>query len=124
MRRILEAVLPPGCAAGDTTTEVPDPERIEVAPLRTALLPNVPNPFNPTTRIRFDLSHTGRVELRIHDVTGKRVRTLFRGWLEAKRHELIWNGMDDAGRFVPSGVYLLYLDATGVSVSRKIAVMR
>jgi len=64
-----------------------------------------PNPFNPQTTIAFTLDHDTRVRLTVHDVRGRVVRTLADGALTAGEHALSWNGRDDAGRVVASGVY-------------------
>jgi flagellar hook assembly protein FlgD len=65
---------------------------------------NRPNPFNPQTSIRFYLPAPGTVELSIYDVRGALVRRLARGEFDAGAHALAWNGTDDAGRPVASGV--------------------
>jgi hypothetical protein len=76
------------------------------------LHPNVPNPFNPATRLRFDLARPETVHLRIHDLAGRLVTTLVDGeLLAAGNHERIWNGTDDAGRRVAGGTYLARVTA-------------
>jgi hypothetical protein len=81
-------------------------------PTAHALHPGVPNPFNPSTRLRFDLAGSGRVSLRIHDLAGRRVRTLVDGEvLPAGAHERIWDGRDAAGRPVAAGTYLARITA-------------
>ena len=118
---ILAAVV--GCSPG-TPVGVPSGPMIE-APARTALLPNVPNPFNPTTEIRFDLAVRGRVKLRIYDVAGALVRVLADADMESgfgKR--LLWNGLDAAGRRVPSGLYFARLDAPDRTETRKMLLLQ
>lgn len=77
-------------------------------------LRNHPNPFNPSTEIHFALPGTGRAELRIYDLAGRRVRNLDAGVLAAGQHTVRWDGRDERGRSVTSGVYLarLIVDAT------------
>jgi len=77
----------------------------QVTPARLALGANFPNPFNPKTTLRFDLPVKGQVDLAVYDVTGRRVATLATGEMEAGEYELIWNGTDEAGHAVASGVY-------------------
>jgi choice-of-anchor B domain-containing protein len=87
------------------------------------LAQNAPNPFNPSTRIAFTLAHRDRVTLAIYDVTGRRVRRLVAGTLAAGRHEAIWDGRDDAGRALASGVYFCRMAAgTRVETRRMVLV--
>ncbi len=74
------------------------------------LIGNYPNPFNPQTKIAYELSEPGRVRLSVFDVAGHRVRTLIDGWEEAGRGEVIWNGQSDYNRSVSSGVYYVRLE--------------
>lgn len=84
-------------------------------PAVTRILPNAPNPFNPRTEIRFELAKAGQARLNIYDVTGRLVKTLHDGHLEAARHTLTWKGRDNGGRPVASGVYYLrMITAEGV----------
>jgi hypothetical protein len=74
-------------------------------PRVTRLLPNTPNPFNPMTRIRFDLARPGPVTLRIYDARGRLIDTLVRGPQDAGRHVVVWNGRDARHVSQASGVY-------------------
>jgi hypothetical protein len=117
-------VLPVACLGSIERTDVPPGDDIK-APARTALHPNVPNPFNPLTTIRFDLARPGRVELRIYDVAGHVVRTLVDGELPAGRgHAAGWNGQDDAGRRVASGVYFYRLAAGDFTSTRRLVLLK
>jgi hypothetical protein len=71
----------------------------------------VPNPFNPSTVIRFDLPTAGPVELSIFDVMGHRVARLVHENRPAGQHEELWSGRDEGGRSVSSGVYIYRLEA-------------
>jgi hypothetical protein len=97
---------------------------IPLVPYRLALLPNFPNPFNPETRIEYHLAEKGSVFLEIYDVTGRRVRSLVRGELDTGVHEQVWDGTDDAGRPVTSGVYVCRLAAGKFAISRKMILIR
>jgi hypothetical protein len=68
-----------------------------------------PNPFNPQTTISFTLDTRAPVRLAIYDFAGRRVATLAAGSFPEGRHEIVWNGRDDTGRRVASGVYLSQL---------------
>jgi len=83
---------------------------------------NYPNPFNPLTKINFDLPRTERVLIRIFDVLGREVITLFEGMKTRGSHSLTWNGRDAAGKIVSSGVYLLRLEAGKEVAVRKMMV--
>jgi ligand-binding sensor domain-containing protein len=70
---------------------------------------NYPNPFNPSTAIEFSLPAASRVKLTVYDTTGQIVRELASGMLPAGKHSLAWEGRDDAGRPVSSGLYFARL---------------
>ncbi len=121
LSKTLQCVLPLDCAAGDPT----DVRERSSAPPRTVLHANAPNPFNPTTTIRFDLAQDAHVRLRIFDVSGRLVRTL----VDAPRRagfdqRVLWNGMDDGGRRVPSGVYVSRLEVGNRVATRKMVLMQ
>ncbi|HXX65023.1 MAG TPA: FlgD immunoglobulin-like domain containing protein, partial [Bacteroidota bacterium] len=72
-----------------------------------------PNPFNPTTQIRFSLPNVSTVSLVVYNILGQRIATLASGLAAAGEHVVTWNGRDQAGRAVSSGVYFYRLQATG-----------
>jgi flagellar hook assembly protein FlgD len=88
------------------------------------LEPNVPNPFNPSTRIAFTLPAAERAIVRIYDVRGARVATLLDSRLGAGRHEVDWDGVDEAGARVASGTYFLSLAAGKRTISRKMVLVK
>jgi len=69
------------------------------------LIGNYPNPFNSSTKISFAIANKAYVDLDIFDVTGRIVRRLAQTEFPAGKHELIWNGQDDFGQNVASGIY-------------------
>jgi flagellar hook assembly protein FlgD len=84
-----------------------------------------PNPFNPQTTINYALPQDAAVTLVVHDVSGRVVRTLRSAVMEsAGNHDVVWNGRDDAGRQVGSGVYLVRLAAAGVSQIQRVALIK
>lgn len=93
-------------------------------PAGPVLHPNYPNPFNPETSVRFDLPQAGPVRVRVYDVAGRLVRDLLRQTLPAGAHVLAWDGRDDAGRPVASGLYHCRLEAAGAVRSRKMLLLR
>lgn len=78
-------------------------------PAAFALHQNYPNPFNPATQIRFDLPEAATVSLTIHSLTGTLVRTLVNGAAAPGTHVVVWDGHDDGGQRVASGIYLYRL---------------
>ncbi|MBK7047556.1 MAG: hypothetical protein IPH48_13830 [bacterium] len=79
------------------------PPGVGDVPAVTAVRDITPNPFNPATRIAFDLAHSGPVRLEVFDVRGRLVRRLVSSALEAGRHEVLWDGRDDQGVGAASG---------------------
>jgi len=105
----------------DTATSTAAPE----APgLVTALRGAAPNPFNPRTSVRFTLARRGAVELTVHDARGRRVATLQDGQLAAGEHALSWDGTDEAGRRLGSGVYFARLVADGTTSTSKLVLVK
>lgn len=73
------------------------------------LLPNVPNPFNPATKLQFELVFAGEVNLAVYDARGRLVREFLIGQRPAGIHSVMWDGTDSAGRSVASGVYYVQM---------------
>jgi beta-lactamase superfamily II metal-dependent hydrolase len=91
---------------------------------RFGLLENHPNPFNPLTRIEFSLDEAARVSVKIYDISGKVVRTLVEETMPAGRHRAFWNGEDENGRSVVSGIYICRLEAEGKTAMRKMVLLK
>jgi hypothetical protein len=96
----------------------------EGIPSVTLLEPVQPNPFNPAALLRFSLSAPGAVHLAVHDVAGRRVAVLADGHRGAGSYEAVWNGLDDSGRKVPSGVYFARLHAGEYTATRKMVLLK
>ena len=93
-------------------------------PSRFVLRQNVPNPFNPVTTIRFEIPREAAVQLAVFDVRGRRVTTLHQGPIQAGYHDATWEGRDDQGRAVASGMYVVRLTGPGFSDARKMLLAR
>lgn len=143
-RRVTEA------AAGTVRFRVLDPRRTDVAistfessdanweidtqidlsrgigavPTSIRLLGNVPNPFNPTTQIRFELPRATHVSLKVIDVSGRLVKRLIAGTESAGAREVMWDGRNDSDQAVASGVYFMHLEAGGESQMKKMTLIR
>jgi len=104
----------PGCGVG-----------VGDLPGAIALLGNAPNPFNPQTVIFFVLDEPGDVVIRIHDLAGRTLRTFTRLDVAAHtRHEVRWDGRDQVGRTLPSGVYLYRLETRGTATTKRMSLIR
>ena len=93
-------------------------------PTQFALSQNIPNPFNPSTTIRFSLPEAGAVRLAIYSTKGQLVRTLVDGSTHAAYHSVVWNGRDATGREVSSGVYLYRLTSAERTLVRRMLLLR
>ena len=92
--------------------------------MTTALRGNFPNPFNPSTAIRFDLAASGPVALRIFDAGGRLVRTLVDGPRAAGAQSAVWDGRNDSAAPVASGVYFYRLEAPGFEASERMVLTK
>lgn len=88
------------------------------------LAQNYPNPFNPETRIGFTIKETGIVMLTVFNVKGERVRTLMSGRLNAGSHMVIWDGKDDSGNMLPSGLYIYTLRVNNYEEKRTMMFLK
>jgi hypothetical protein len=106
--------------ASPTTTGPAD-----VMPRSFALYQNTPNPFNPATVIPYDVPEGGgNVTLMIYDVSGKLIRTLVNGAQSPGERKATWNGLDENGQRVASGVYFYRLNAPGYKMTRKMVFLK
>lgn len=109
---------PPGGAAAGVPGDLPPPQAFRA-------YPNHPNPFNPRTTLAFDLpAAEPRLRLRLFDLQGRLVASLVDGALPAGRHQVVWSGLDDAGRAVASGVYVSVLESSQGRASHKLTLVR
>jgi hypothetical protein len=104
-----------------TTVPNNDPATI---PVVTSLEGNYPNPFNPETAINFSLKESGKVRINIYNLKGQLVRQLVDTELPAGRHQIVWNGKDNQGRSVSSGIYLYRMEAKGYTNTKKMMLMK
>ena len=88
------------------------------------LMENYPNPFNPSTTISFDVPKAAEVTLAIYNNLGSKVRTLTAGFMSAGHHSLQWNGRDDGGNLLPSGVYYYELASNHGVIRNKMLLVK
>ena len=84
-------------------------------PTTVELLPNYPNPFNPITKIRFDLPVDKQVKLEVFNILGRKVKTLYDAAAVAGQHTVIWDGTNDENTPVAAGIYIYRLQAWEVA---------
>jgi hypothetical protein len=96
----------------------------EAQPDHFALEQNYPNPFNPSTSILYSLAEKAYVSMKIYDMLGREIRTLFSGDQTAGSHKVEWDGLDDRGVLVSSGIYFYTLTAKGFRETRKLVMLR
>jgi len=99
-------------------------ELIDVTPTVSALHENYPNPFNPTTTLRFDLPEVSSITLTIYNMLGQRVRTFNMNDTPAGYHSIKWNATNDYGDPVGAGVYLYQLRANQYVKTRKMVLLK
>ena len=126
--KIITAVCTdPGGLADSTTWSffITDVQAEKVVPTEFVLGQNYPNPFNPTTTIEFDVPKSSSVTLEVFNVIGARVRSLLRGEsIGAGSHTTMWDGRDDSGHLVPSGVYMYRITAGDFTAWRKMTLLK
>jgi len=98
-----------------------DPSTPEV---QTELVGNYPNPFNPETTIRFSLQNAGTVSLNVYNARGQLVRSLVNNQMASGAHSVVWNGLDDSGRGVSSGIYYYRMQAGNFNQTRKMVLVK
>ena len=104
-----------GTAPGVSSPELPG---------TVVLAGNAPNPFSGETIISFSTPSAGNTTLRVYDMTGRLVRTLTDGDLPAASHSVVWDGLDESGSEVGTGIYFCRLESAGQSVSHKLVRVR
>ena len=86
-----------------------------VTPKKTSLSENYPNPFNPSTTIKYELSKAGMVSVVVYDLKGAEITTLVNEYQEADYYNILWNGLNSNGQAVASGRYIVKMSAPGFS---------
>lgn len=110
--------------ADNILTGVEDYGSRDQLPETYSLGQNYPNPFNPSTIIEFTLPRAGHVSLNVYNVIGQDVKRLVDGFYSAGTHRLIWNGRDESGGSVSSGVYFYRIEASDFRETRKMVLMK
>ena len=93
-------------------------------PGQMTILQNYPNPFNPTTKFTYTINSPGRVSLKVYNVMGKLVRTIFQEYKEEGTFEVHWNGRDDNHQSISSGIYFYRFSMEGKSYTKKMILSK
>ncbi len=97
---------------------------VKVIPGEFALHQNFPNPFNPSTEIRFDLPEAGKVNLAIYNLMGQKIRTLSSGEMTPGYHAIVWDGTNDLGSQVATGMYFYAIQTSEFQATKKMLFMK
>ena len=95
-----------------------------IIPLASKLHANYPNPFNPTTTISFDTPKDGNVQIDIFNIKGQKVKSLVNDHFAPGTHKVVWNGTDDQGQNVGSGIFFYRMKSEGYETNRKMILMK
>ena len=96
----------------------------DLNPALTLAASNYPNPFNPETTISYSVPKNGVTSLKVYNTKGQMVRSLVNKDLTAGMHQVVWNGTDDKGKSVPSGVYFYRVENAGKAVTKKMLLSK
>ncbi|HNX00935.1 MAG TPA: T9SS type A sorting domain-containing protein [Candidatus Cloacimonadota bacterium] len=107
----------------DISTIVPNINNV-VTPAQHMKIDNYPNPFNPSTTIRFELPESGWVKMDIYNIKGQHIRNLLDEHRLNGQNQVVWNGTNDNGKTVASGVYLVKVSSGQYSASRKVIMVK
>lgn len=97
---------------------------VNISPVANNLDRNYPNPFNPETTIRFSIKEGGNVQLNVYNLKGQLIRSLVNAQLSAGQHRIVWNGKDNNGNAVASGIYLYKMETANYSSMQKMMLMK
>ena len=97
---------------------------VKVIPGKFALHQNFPNPFNPSTEIRFDLPEEGKVYLAIYNLMGQKIRTLFSDNMTPGYHAILWDGTNDMGSHVSTGMYFYSIQSSEFQATKKMLFLK
>lgn len=111
-------------AAGEFIEQLQPATDVAVAPTRFELGRNFPNPFNPSTTIPVTVKESGIAMVEVLSADGRRVRVLHEGLLDAGTHELVWDGKDQAGHPMASGIYMARLISSTERLTERMVMLK
>ncbi|MEA3286046.1 MAG: lamin tail domain-containing protein [Candidatus Marinimicrobia bacterium] len=119
-----EAHFSPGTTVDGQEMVGIDKSRMALTPTKTQLYPNFPNPFNPQTTIRYELSETAPIEITIYDIKGQKINSLIHGEQPPGVYNIQWSGKTDLGKQVSTGVYFAHFKTKDASQIIKMTYLK
>ena len=110
--------------ANPTTVSIEEETEAPIIASGYALYQAYPNPFNPSTKIEYEIGSIGNVKIDIYNLKGELVNTIVNGWHNLGSHNVVWNGKDNKNMQVPSGTYIYRLTSAGVSFSKTVTFVK
>ncbi len=83
-----------------------------------------PNPFNPTTTISFSLPYDSQVVLSIYNIKGQKIKTIMKNCLKSGQHNIVWDGQDESGKHISSGIYFGLLETPDFKTTKKMILIK
>lgn len=123
----VRAVNDAGTSTNSNVVSVPTTVSNEdefIEPIKTDLIGCYPNPFNPTTTIKYSLDKPQKVRVEVYDLAGRQITTLVNETLSNGTHMIVWNGFSDEGNPVASGIYFVRMKTDNYNSIRKITMMK
>jgi hypothetical protein len=121
----LEWLMEPAFAVGNAIAKIKSKKnKAAFLPSNFTLSQNYPNPFNPRTTIAFTIPKASEISLSIYDISGKFVKSLINEPMAAGYHSVIWDGTDDNGSSVASGVYFYKLKSKGYEETKRMILLK
>ena len=110
--------------ANPATVSIEEETEAPIVAKGYALYQAYPNPFNPSTKIEYEVGSIGNVKIDIYNLKGELVNTIVNGWHNLGSHNVVWNGKDNKNMQVPSGTYIYRLTSAGVSFSKTVTFLK
>ncbi len=107
-----------------TTVSIEEETEAPIMAKGYALYQAYPNPFNPSTKIEYEVGSIGNIKIEIYNLKGELVNTIVDGWHNLGSHQVIWNGKDNRDMQVPSGTYIYRLTSSGISFSKTVTLVK
>ena len=85
---------------------------------------NYPNPFNPSTKFKISVPEKSSIEVTVFDISGRRIKTLYNGEAEQGSYFISWDGRDESGKKVPSGVYIYNMKTAQFQQSKRMFMLK